>query len=70
MSQSFNMSSIQIDTKSLELIIHHQFDNIKLSFFVSQMKRSFFTQFIIDFLDKRWICESDTDLWENQHILK
>ena len=41
MSQSFNMSSIQIDTKSLELIIHHQFDNIKLSFFVSHIKRSF-----------------------------
>ena len=32
MSQSFNMSSIHIDTKSLELIIHHQFDNIKSTF--------------------------------------
>ena len=26
-------SSIQIDTKSLELVIYHQFNNIKMSFF-------------------------------------
>ena len=34
------MLSIQIDTKSLELVIYHQFDNIKLSFFASHMKSS------------------------------
>ena len=34
------MLSIQIDTKSLELVIYHQFNNIKLSFFASQMKAS------------------------------
>ena len=35
------MLSIQIDTKSLELVIYHQFNNIKLSFFASHMKSSF-----------------------------
>ena len=35
------MSNIQIDTKSLELVIYHQFNNIKLSFFSNHMKRSF-----------------------------
>ena len=35
------MLSIQIDTKSLELVIYHQFSNIKLSFFASHMKSSF-----------------------------
>ena len=35
------MLSIPIDTKSLELVIHHQFNNIKLSFFASYMKSSF-----------------------------
>ena len=35
------MLSIQIDTKSLELLIYHQFNNIKLSFFASHMKLSF-----------------------------
>ena len=29
------MLSIQIDTKILELVIHHQFNNIKLSFFAN-----------------------------------
>ena len=33
------MLSIQVDTKSLELIIYHQFDNIKLSFFTSHYVR-------------------------------
>ena len=41
MSHSIHMSSIQIDTKSLELIIQYQFNNIKLSFFASHIKRSF-----------------------------
>ena len=40
-SQSIHMLSIQIDTKSLELVINHQINNIKLSFFASHMKRSF-----------------------------
>ena len=35
------MLSIQIDTKSLELFISHQFNNIKLSLFASHMKSSF-----------------------------
>ena len=35
------MLSIQIDTKSLELVIYPQFHNIKLSFFASHMKLSF-----------------------------
>ena len=35
------MLSNQIDTKSLELVIYHQFNNIKLSFFASDMKSSF-----------------------------
>ena len=35
------MLSIQIDTKSLDLVIYHQFNNIKLSFFASHMKSSF-----------------------------
>ena len=35
------MFSIQIDTKSLELAIYHQFNNIKLSFFANHMKSSF-----------------------------
>ena len=43
------MLSIQIDTKSLELVIYHQFNNIKLSFFESHMKSSFPTcRFILD----------------------
>ena len=29
------MLIFQIDTKSLELVIYHQFNNIKLSFFAS-----------------------------------
>ena len=35
------MLSIQIDTKSIELVILHQFHNIKLSLFASHMKQSF-----------------------------
>ena len=35
------MLSIQIDTKDLELLIYHQFNNIKVSFFTSHMKSSF-----------------------------
>ena len=35
------MLSIQIDTKNLELVIYHQFNNIKLSFFASHMKSGF-----------------------------
>ena len=35
------MLNIQIDTKSLEPIIYHQFNNIKLSFFASHIKSSF-----------------------------
>ena len=39
-SHPINMLSIQIDTKSLERVIYHQFNNIKLSFFASHMKSS------------------------------
>ena len=35
------MLSIGIDTKSLELVINHQFNNIELSFFANHMKSSF-----------------------------
>ena len=35
------MLSIQIDTKSLKLVIYYQFNNIKLSLFASHMKSSF-----------------------------
>ena len=35
------MLSIQIDTKTVELVIHHQFNNIKLSFFAGHNKMSF-----------------------------
>ena len=42
------MLSIQIDTKSLELVIYHQFNNIKLSFFASHMKSSFPVLDVID----------------------
>ena len=40
MSHSIQMLSIQINTKSLEFVIH-QFNNIKLAFFAHQMKWSF-----------------------------
>ena len=39
-SHSIHMLSIQIDTKSLELIICHHFNNFKLSLFASHMKLS------------------------------
>ena len=39
-SHSINMSNIQVDTKSLGLFIHHQINNIKLSFFASSKKLS------------------------------
>ena len=32
-SHSIHILSIQIDTKSFEVVIYHQFNNIKLSFF-------------------------------------
>ena len=35
------MLNIQIDAKSLEKVIYHQFNNIKLSLFASHMKSSF-----------------------------
>ena len=41
MSQFIHLLSIQIDTLSLELVIYHQFNNIKLSIFASRKKRSF-----------------------------
>ena len=41
MSHSIHILSIQIDTKSLKLVIYHQFNNIKLSFFTSHVKSSF-----------------------------
>ena len=41
MSHSIHMSIIQIDTKSIELVIHIKFYNIKLSLFASHMKQSF-----------------------------
>ena len=40
-SHSIHMLNIHIDTKSIELVIYYQFNNIKLSFFASHMKRSF-----------------------------
>ena len=36
-----HMLSMEIDPKSLEQVIYHQFNNIKLSFFASHMKSSF-----------------------------
>ena len=39
-SHSIHMLSIQIDTKSIKLVIHHQFNNIKFSLFASHVKRS------------------------------
>ena len=42
------MLSVQIDTKSLELVIYHQFNNIKLSLFASHMKSSFPVLDVID----------------------
>ena len=41
MSHSIHMLSIQIDTKNPGLIIHHQFNNIKLSFFANQIRQNF-----------------------------
>ena len=41
MSHFIFMLNIQIDTKALELVTHYLFDNIKLSFFASHMKKSF-----------------------------
>ena len=35
------MLNVQIDTKSLEMVIPHQFNNIKISFFAGQMKKTF-----------------------------
>ena len=40
-SHSIHMLSIQIDSKSIELVIHHQFDNFKLSLVASHTKRRF-----------------------------
>ena len=40
MSYFIYMLNIQIDTKKLELVIHFQFNNIKLSLFVSHIQRS------------------------------
>ena len=42
------MLSNQIDIKSLELVIYHKFNNIKLSFFASHMKSSFHCVRLID----------------------
>ena len=42
------MLSIQIDTKSLVLVIYHQFNNIKLSLFASHMNRVFQYVHLID----------------------
>ena len=41
MSHPIHILSIQIDTKSLELLINHQINNIKFSFFTSNIKLSF-----------------------------
>ena len=41
MSRSNHIVSIQIDTKNLEFVVLHQFNNVKLSFFASYMKLSF-----------------------------
>ena len=40
MSHSIHMLSIQIDSNSLELVIYHQFNNIKLSFFASHKNQN------------------------------
>ena len=40
-SHSIHMLSIQIDTKTVELVIHHQFNNIKLSSICKLYKREF-----------------------------
>ena len=42
------MLSIQIDTKSLELVIYHQFNNIKLSFFASHNRVFHYVRLIDD----------------------
>ena len=44
MSHSIHMLSIQIDTKSLVLVSHHQFNSIKLSSLACHMKQSFMKQ--------------------------
>ena len=54
------MLSIQIDTKSLELVIYHQFNNIKLSFFPSHMKSSVR---LLDTLE--YVCTFNNDLITN-----
>ena len=46
MSHSIYMSSVPIDTKSF--VFYHQFNNIKLSFFVRHTKRSFLIKFLIE----------------------
>ena len=40
-SHSIHMLSIQIDTKTVELVIHHQFKNIKFSSICKLYKREF-----------------------------
>ena len=56
------MLSIQIDTKSLERVIYHQFNNIKLPFFASHMKSIFHYVCLIDAV--RLL---DTLGWDGQH---
>ena len=41
MSHSIYMLSIQIDTKSLEFVIYHHFNNIKLALFFKPYEREF-----------------------------
>ena len=41
MSHSIHMLRIQIDTITLELVIQHQFNNIKSSFFAGHIKEIF-----------------------------
>ena len=48
MSHSIHMLSIQIDTKNPGLIIHHQFNNIKLSFFARFERKKMLAVWLLD----------------------
>ena len=59
MSHCIHMLSIQIDTKNPGLIIHHQFNNIKLSFFAGHNKMSFHYVRLLDTLEYTAIVQQE-----------
>ena len=60
------MLSIQIDIKGLELVIYHQFNNIKLPFFANHMKSSFpLRTFFIDAVRLLDTLEYAIAFWKN-----